>query len=111
MDSGTIDDAFDFLSNAVTSINALAKSPKSESTVTTPAEAAMAGLNDPYSLLDSPEMEQAFFSSGLRDLDRGLAQARRIELRPVQLAARLETIQGIINRSSKAKAIPKSGRD
>jgi hypothetical protein len=110
-DSGTIDDAFDFLSNAVTSINALAKSSKSEGATTSPAEAAMAELNDPHSLLDSPEMEQAFSSVGLRDLDRGLAQARRIELRPVQLAARLETIQGIINRSSKAKAIPKSGSD
>ena len=68
----------------------------------------MAELNDPYNLLDSPEMEQAFSLIGLGDLDRGLAQAKRIELRPVQLVARLEVIQGIIKRpSSKPRAIPK----
>jgi hypothetical protein len=103
---GPNDDAFDFLNDAVTSINALSKKTNDGSPVKTRAEAAMAELNDPNNLLDSSEMEQAFSLVGLRDLDRGLAQARRLEFRPVQLIARLEAIQGIIRLpSSKPKVI------
>jgi len=94
----TGDDAFEFLNNAIISINALAKKPKPEGVTRTPAEMAMAEINNPYSLIESTEMEQAFSSVGLRDLDRGLAHARRIDLRPLQLIARLETIQGIIKQ-------------
>ena len=60
----------------------------------------MVQLNDPNSLLEAPEMEQAFSSVGLVDLVRALAQARRIEPKPVQLVARLEAISGIISRVS-----------
>ena len=66
----------------------------------------MAELNDPYNLLDSPEMEQAFSLVGSRDLDRGLAQAKGIELKPIQLLARLETVQGVIKSSSIKPRIP-----
>jgi hypothetical protein len=97
-DSRDDNDVFEFLNSAVTSINALANKSKSEGTPKNPAQAALAQLNDVYSLIDAPEMEQAFSAVGLRDLDRGLAHVRRIDLRPLQLIARLETIQGIIKR-------------
>ena len=105
-DPANLDDAFEFLSNAVISINALGKKAKPEGTAKSQAEAAMAELNDPNNLLDSPEMEQAFSSLGLRDLYRGLAQARRIDIRPLQLVARLETIQGVL-KSPPPKPKPK----
>jgi hypothetical protein len=60
----------------------------------------MAELNNPSSLLDAPEMEQAFTSVGLFDLDRGLAEAKRIDNRSVQLVARLEVLQGFSKRNS-----------
>jgi hypothetical protein len=97
-DSRDDNDVFEFLNSAVTSINALANKSKSEGPIKNPADAAMAQLNDVYSLIDAPEMDQAFTAAGLRDLDRGLAYARKIDLRPLQLIARLETIQGIIKR-------------
>ena len=105
-DPSSLDDAFEFLSNAVISINALGKKIKPEGPAKSNAEAAMAELNDPNNLLDSPEMEQAFSSLGLRDLYRGLAQARRIDIRPLQLVARLETIQGVL-KSPPPKPKPK----
>jgi hypothetical protein len=105
-DPASVDDAFDFLGNAVISINALGKKSKPEGPAKSIAEAAMAELNDPYTLMDSLEMEQAFSSAGLRDLHRGLAQARRIDIRPLQLVARLETIQGIL-KSPPPKSKPK----
>ena len=67
----------------------------------------MAELNDPISLLDAPEMEQSFTSFGLHDPDKGLAEAKRIEDRSVQLVARLEVLQGFTkgnSRGSKARS-------
>jgi len=43
----------------------------------------MAELNDPISLLDDREMERAFSSIGLVDLNRGLTEAKRIDLKPL----------------------------
>lgn len=104
----TNEDAMEFLNLAVVSINTLAKRPNEESAAKTLAESAMAELNDPYSLLDASEMDQAFSLVGLRDLEQALAQARRIEPRAVQLVARLETIQGVIKLPpSKPKVTPK----
>lgn len=94
----TIDDALEFLTSAVTSINALVKRPKPEGVSKSAAEIAMAEINDPHNLIESSEMDQAFNSVGLRDLERGLVQAKRIDLRSLQLIARLEVIQGIIKR-------------
>jgi hypothetical protein len=105
-DPSSIDDAFEFLDTAVISINALGRKAKPEGPAKSMAEAAIAELNDPNNLLDSPEMEQAFSSVGLRDLDRGLAHARKIDIRPLQLVARLETIQGIL-KSPPPKSKPK----
>ena len=72
-----------------------------------PAEAAMAELNDPNRLLNEPDMEQAFTEVGKLDLDAGLTQAKKIQPKPVQLLARLQTIQGVIKQNaSKPKPAP-----
>jgi hypothetical protein len=61
------------------------------------------------SLFDAPEMEQAFSSFGLVDLEGTLALASRIEAKPVRLLARLETIQGILKRlSQRLKMAPRA---
>jgi hypothetical protein len=94
----TRDEAMEFLNSAVTSINALRTKGSEPSPAHTAAEAAMAELNDPNSLLEAPEMERAFVAVGLSDLELGLTQAKLIQARPVQLMARLETIQGVIKQ-------------
>lgn len=106
MKADTKDDAMEFLSSAVISINALGRKSTDQKEAQTLAEAAMAELNNPKSLLDAPEMEQAFSSSGLVDLDRSLAEAKKIELKPVQLVARLETLQGVIRRKPPGRQPP-----
>ena len=69
----------------------------------------MAELNNPNNLLDAPEMEHAFSTTGLVDLERALEQAKRIEPRAVQLTARLEAIQGVIKLPlSKPKSGPQA---
>ena len=105
-DPAGLDDAFEFLNNAVISINALGKQAKPEGPAKSMAESALAQLNDPYALIESSEMEQAFSTLGLRDLYRGLATARRVDIRPLQLVARLETIQGVL-KSPPPKPKPK----
>jgi hypothetical protein len=109
-DLGKNDDAMELLNNALMTINALSKKTDDQAATRTAAEAAMAELNDPNSLLDAAEMDQAFSLVGLRDLERGLALARKIEPRAVQLVARLETIQGIVKRPpSNPKVTAKPG--
>ena len=107
-DSGTSDDAMELLNNAVITMNALRMKTHEQGATTSLAEAAMIELNDPNSLLDAPEMEGAFTAVGLIDLERGLAQATRIEVKPVQLVARLETIQGVIKKIASSKAPARS---
>ena len=103
---GANDEAIEFLKSAITSINAL--TPVSEDATTkSSANAAMAELNDPNSLIDAPEMDQAFNGIGLVNLELGLTQAKRIQPKPVQLMARLQTIQGVIKQAaSKPKQSP-----
>jgi hypothetical protein len=102
-------DAADFLDSAVTSVNKLQKESANENEAKTLSEAAMAELNDPFSLLDAPEMEQSFTSFGLLDAEKGLAEAKRIDNRSVQLVARLEVLQGFSKRNSRgSKAQPQS---
>lgn len=107
---GVNDEATEFLKSAVSSINALNSSTE-EDTAKTAGNAAMAELNDPNSLLDSPEMDQAFNAVGLLDIEVGLTQARRIQPKPVQLMARLDTIQALIKQGvQKPKAsLPMKG--
>ena len=102
----TKDDGMQFLTNAVTSINALSTKSNDRSQTRTSAEAAMAELNDPNSLLDAPEMERAFSAAGLSDLEAAIAQAKRIEVKPVQLVARLVTVQATIKRLSQKPKPP-----
>ena len=100
------DEAIEFLNSAVTAVNALSKANNEQSATRTQKEIAMAELNDPISLLDAQEMERAFSLVGLVDLDRGLTEAKRIELKPIQLLARLETVQGVIKSISIKPKIP-----
>lgn len=96
---GMTDDALEFLKSAVSTINSLG--PAGEGgTSQSLAEAAMAELNDPNSLLNEPEMERAFVAVGLLNLELGLTQAKRIQPKPVQLMARLQTIQGVIKQAA-----------
>lgn len=97
---GTKDDAFEFLNNAVMAINNLPRKGADEAEGKSLAADAMAQLNDPISLFDSPEFEQAFNAAGLIDLDSGLTSVNKIQPKPVQLLARLQTIQAIIKRGS-----------
>ena len=93
-------DGVEFLNGAVTTINALGGRSDERNGGKSVAEEAMAHLNDPNTLLDEPDMERAFTAVGLFDLDVGLTHARRIQPKPVQLMARLQTIQGVIKQDA-----------
>ena len=97
---GATDDVVEFLKSAVSTINALGSANSEGGTSKSLAEAAMAELNDPNSLLDEPEMERAFVAVGSLDLDLALTQANKIQPKPVQLMARLQTIQGAIKQAA-----------
>ena len=104
------EDAMEFLNSAVVTINALAKVTNEQAEPRNMSEAAMKELNDPKNLVDDAEMDQAFSTIGQLDVESGLTLARNIDLKPVQLVARLETIQGIIKRrrlDSKAPSKPR----
>ncbi|HKP36684.1 MAG TPA: hypothetical protein VJT71_07490, partial [Pyrinomonadaceae bacterium] len=105
----TKDEAMEFLNSAVTTINALGKKSGEKGAANNLREMVMDDLNDPNSLFDSPEMEQAFSSAGLADLDATLTQAKRIDMKSIQLLARIESLQGVIKRLSlKPRAMPKA---
>lgn len=105
---GATDDVVEFLKSAVSTINALGSTNSGDGASKSIAEAAMAELNDPNSLLDEPEMERAFVAVGSLDLDLALTQANKIQPKPVQLMARLQTIQGAIKQAvSKPKPLTK----
>lgn len=98
---GNHDDAMEFLNSSVTTINALsARTTKATNGTNSLGEAAMAELNDPNRLLDEPEFEKAFVAVGLLDLILGLTQAKKIQPKPIQLMARLQTIQGVIKKDA-----------
>ena len=97
---GAQDDGVEFLNGAVTTINALSGRSNERNGGKSPAEEAMDELNDPNTLIDEPDMEQAFTAIGLLDLDVGLTHARKIQPKPVQLMARLQTIQGVIKQAA-----------
>jgi len=105
----TKDEAMEFLNGAVITINALGKKSGEKGASNSLKEMIMDELNDPNSLFDSPEMEQAFSSAGLADLDTTLTQAKRIDMKSIQLLARIETLQSVIKRlSQKPRATPKA---
>ena len=97
---GAHDDAIEFLNGAVKTINALSARTTQTKGTKSPGEAAMAELNDPNRLLNEPAMEQAFTAVGKLDLDVGLTHAKKIQPKPVQLLARLLTIQGVIKQNA-----------
>lgn len=96
---GATDEALEFLKSSVSTINSFGTAGE-ESTSKSLAESAMAELNNPNTLLEEPLMEQAFVGVGLLDIELGLTQARRIQPKPVQLMARLKTIQGAIKQEA-----------
>jgi hypothetical protein len=99
--STQVDDAWLFLDDAVLAINALPKTSAEPTATTSPQDLAWAALNDPQSLLDSPELERAFSLSGGVDLERALNHARKINTKSVQLAARLAVVGETIKRRSR----------
>jgi hypothetical protein len=97
---GATDDVVEFLKSAVSTINGLSSANSGDGASKSLAEAGIAELNDPNSLLDEPEMERAFVAVGLLDQDLALTQANKIQPKPVQLMARLQTIQGAIKQAA-----------
>ena len=97
---GAHDDAIEFLNGAVKTINALSARSTQTNGANSPGEAAIAKLNDPNRLLNEPSMEQAFTAVGKLDLKVGLTHAKNIQPKPVQLLARLLTIQGVIKQNA-----------
>ena len=96
---GATNDALEFLKSAVSTINSL-DPPGEKSATKSPTDIAMAELNNPNSLLEEPEFEKALAAMGVLDLDLGLTQAKKIQPKPVQLMARLLTIQGVIKQNA-----------
>jgi hypothetical protein len=99
-------DALEFLNNAATTINALGKKSGKRGDADDSAQGAMDELNDPLSLLEASEMDQAFSSLGPVDLERVLTIANRIDVKPVQMIARLDAISSIIKRRPAEKKTP-----
>ena len=101
------DEAIEFLETAVTAINSLPRAATPETPPKSPTEAALAELNNPQSFLGATELENAFSSLGPINLERTLIEAKSIEIKPIELAARLAAIQGVIrSESKKAKSKP-----
>jgi hypothetical protein len=86
------DEAVNFLGDAVVAINSLPKKTQESEVTKSSAELAWDEINDPSSLLDAPELAHAFAAIGVLDLDRALNEARKIGVKSVQLAARLEAL-------------------
>lgn len=93
-----LNETLEFLTGAVTTINALSNDEGNDRK--SPTEAAWAELNDPDTLLSDPEMERAFSTVGLIAFDAALTQAKRIQPKAVQLMARLQSIQGTVKLSA-----------
>lgn len=90
------DDALEFLAASVAAINSLPKQADEPTVTKSGAELAWGEINDPLSLLDTPELAHAFSSVGAVDLERTIIEARKIEVKPVQLVARLEAAGEVI---------------
>jgi hypothetical protein len=101
---GAYDDAVEFLNGAVTTLNALSGG-RDETGGQSQTEVAK-DLSDPNIILAQGDMEQAFVAIGLFDLDTGLTQSKKIQPKPVQLMARLQTIQGVIKRDASKPRMP-----
>ena len=96
------DEAQDFIQSAIVSLNSLTRKASTPTRQpTSGAEVALSSLNDPSSFLNAPEFENAFSSFGSVDLNRALIEARTIDLKALQLNARLEAIQGFLRNEWK----------
>ncbi len=95
------DEALGFLNSAVGSINSLAKSTKDDTRGKSALDQAWAEVNDPRSFLDSPEFAHAFSTIGLLDLERTIIEARKIEIKSLQLVARLEAAGEVLRADAR----------
>jgi hypothetical protein len=81
-------EAVELLQSATASINALSR-PATGADAPTPQQAAWAVVNDPLSLMDAPELQQAFAAAGRVDFDSTSFAAHALNEKPVALSARL----------------------
>lgn len=105
------DEALEFLHAAVVAMNSLPKPSDEAPAKKSPMDLAWAEINDPLSLMDLPEFAHAFSSIGLADLERAIIEARKIEVRSVQLVARLEAVGEVMKidaRRPKSKPVTKA---
>lgn len=103
------DEALGFVNAAVLAINSLAQTSPEEPAGQSQVDHAWAEINDPRSLMDQPEFSQAFSAVALLDFDRAIIEARKLSVKPLQLAARLETAGEVMRmdartQSSKARS-------
>jgi hypothetical protein len=98
---GSKDEAVHFLDTAVVAINSLPKKSDDPGVTKSSTELAMDEVNDPRSLLDAQELEHAFASMGALDLDQAIAEARKIEIRPIQMVATLEAIEHVFRNAAR----------
>ena len=101
-------DAIDLLHNAVSVINSLSKPDSgTQGLDRQPTNMAAFEINDPRSLVDSPDLQRAFSSLARADFEGTLIAAGRINPLPVQLIARLATSEAALtNRTKKPNAAP-----
>ena len=99
--TGAADEAFDFLDTAVVALNSLPKKSADRGVTKSSTEAAMDQLNDPLSFLDTQELERAFSSTAALNLDQSIAEARKIDIRAIQMMATLEAIEPVFRRDAR----------
>ncbi len=105
------DEALNFLDAAVIALNSLPKASEEPGVKKSPMDNAWAEINDPVSFLELAEFSQAFAALGLVDLDRTIIEARKIQLKSLQLVARLEAVGGVLRvdaRKPKSKPVGKT---
>jgi len=86
-------EAEEFVQTAISAINSLTRK-ETPATVGSGAELALNSLNDPRSFLNAQEFDGAFLSFGALDLNHALIAARTIDLKSLQLNARLGALEG-----------------
>ncbi len=104
------DEAVEFLRAAVTALNSLARPSEKSGEKGSALDRAWAEMNDPQSLLEASEFSRSFAAIGLADVEQAIIEARKIEVRSIQLVARLEAVGEVMRieaRRSRSKPTPK----
>jgi hypothetical protein len=98
-----VDESSTVLDSAVAAINSLPRKSDESAETKSPSELAWEQLNDPRTLVDAQELEDAFSALGTVDMERAIIGARKIEIKPVQLIARLEAIEPVIKSDARRR--------